>query len=233
MVISVVGLFSTVTVAEAGTAPSGSFHSVQIQDNELDYVYNWDFNSKTTAYDNVDWAMRFLFVGSVVDVDYVKDRLDGFNNDPSITPLVSSTGGRKDAYLYDGDEHTGTRWDYDGGIKNYPGCTWNYGHMRIYAQTGEDHNYDADLGNYVVATNHVDKEDPPRWYLCDEQYRSLESDETAWRNRIYDNLRVSPYNWSIGRNFDWRNWGSGNLTVGNHRYESDGRGKIINVGQTN
>ena len=232
LVVSVVGLFSIVTVAKAGTAPSGSFHMVQIADNELDYVYNWDFNSQSTSYDNVDWAMRFLFAGSVVDVDYVKDRLDGYNNDPSITPVVASSGLGKNAYLYDGDEQSGTRWDSDGGIKNYPGCTWNYGHMRVYAQTGEDHNYDPDFGNYVVASNHVDKEDPPRWYWCDERFRSVESDETVWRNRISGYLTGSPYQWSIGSDFNWNNWGYGNLTQGNHQYGSDGYGRVINVGQT-
>ena len=62
--------------------------------NNGDYTYNWDFldDDDPRSSSVVDWGMRFLFAGSVVDVDYIKDRLDGKGNDPSISPELD--GGR-------------------------------------------------------------------------------------------------------------------------------------------
>ena len=236
-IVSVVSLFANVSEAKAGTAPAGSFHAVQIDENNLDYVYNWDFNSNSAYRENVDWGMRFVFAGSVVDVDYVKLRLRG-DYFPPISPALTWPGGPKYALMGDGAEHTGSNWDSDSGFKDYPGCQWNFGHMRVYAQTGEDYNVSPTLGNYVVASTHVDKERGiVPWFFCDTQYRSLESDENEWEQRIRTGLSVAPYNWSIGSFFNWRNESSPfmdtvNLTVGNHRYQSDGDGKVINVGQT-
>ena len=46
--------------------------------NNGDYTYNWDFldDDDPRSSSVVDWGMRFLFAGSVVDVDYIKDRLE-------------------------------------------------------------------------------------------------------------------------------------------------------------
>jgi hypothetical protein len=115
--------------------------------------------------------MRFIFAGDVVNVNYVKRRLDGEDNDPAFSQKIGSEGWFKYAWLDDRNEQTGTHWDRDAGIKNYPGCEPNYGHMRVYAQTEEDHNYSPKLGNYVIASIHVDQERRfrPGW-RCDTRY---------------------------------------------------------------
>ncbi len=237
---SVISLFTAVAVSNAGTAPTGTFHAVQIGDihenNNPDYVYNWDFNSRNRTSDNVDWGMRFLFAGQYVTVDYVKDRLDDAGNDPSITPDISSSGWDQDAFLGDGPQQTGSNWTSDDGIKNWPGCMPNWGHMRVYAR-GQDHNFHPALGNYVVASTHVDTESDG-WdvFSCRKQYRSYESDESDWRTRISNHLLGLPYKWSIGASFNWRNASGPNTEYvylsrnpNNHHYQSDGHGTVINV----
>ena len=240
LVVMVVSLVATVSMVSAGTAPAGSFHKVYIGDDG-DYIYNWDFqDNPSVSSQNVDWGMRFLFAGSAVDVDYVKDRLDGYGQDPSLSPIIFDVGGNKRAYVSDGPEHTGSRWYSDRGKKNHINCQWNFAHVRIYAQSGEEHNYDATLGNYVAASIHRDsiKFFDDGWWLCNKKYKSTESVEGALRNRIRDGgLSDSPYNWSIGDRFNWRNSsGSGSPVVdidgGTHKYQSDGYGTVIDVGQT-
>ena len=137
----------------------------------------------------------------------------------------------------DGPEQTGSNWDSDDGIKNRPHCEWNFGHIRIYAQSGEDHNYDASLGNYVISSTHVDKE--RKWYRpwgCDQIHRSRETDEQAWRDRITDSLSSAPYNWTIGQSLNWYNQSGPEAEAvdiggGIHEYQSNGMGTVISVGQ--
>ena len=209
--------------------------------NHGDYTYNWDFldDDDPRSSSVVDWGMRFLFAGSVVDVDYIKDRLDGKGNDPSISPELDGGRSAKYSYMGDGPEQTGSNWDGDNGIKKYRRCEWNSGHMRIYAQSGEDHNYDASLGNYVIASVHADLEYHWwEWYpfICDKEFRSREIEEQAWRDRITDSLISAPYNWTIGQSINWGN-PSGpaaeEIDIGGaeHRYQSDGVGTLISVGQ--
>ena len=243
---SVVNLFTAAAANAANTAPTGTYYAVQIgdvnEDNKVDYAYNWDFDSRSDSdrtRNNVDWGMRFLFAGNAVNVDYVKDRLAGAGDNPSITPDISAAygirgnlrAGSKHAFMGDGPQQgTSSNWDTDNGMKNHPGCVWNFGHMRIYAREGK-HNFHPMLGKYVVASTHVDRE---RLRSCDNIYWSLESDEETWRKRIRDHLSGQPYNWSIGKRFNWRN-AAGTSTDpaqiggGNHAYHSDGYGTIINV----
>ena len=234
LVASVVSLFVSVATAKANTAPEGSYHLISI--DGADAVNNWDYDStENVGDDTVDWGMRFLFAGDVVNVNYVKNRLDGDGDDSTITPELDGVGFAKFAWIDDGQEQTDSNWDMDWGIKNYPGCTWNSGHMRVYAQTGEDHNYGPTLGNSVIASIHVDQERfGITWMLCHTQYKSFEIDEWIWRYRIGDNLTVSPYNWSIGEEFNWRNPSApSHETVqigdGNSEYQSDGLGSVIHV----
>ncbi len=239
---SVVNLFTAAANA-ANTAPSGTYHAVQIGDvnenNQVDFSYNWDFDNKPTPVSSgsnkVDWGMRFLFAGNAVDVQYVKDRLDGANNDPAITPDISDDGWDKHAFMGDGpQQETSSNWDSDDGIKNWPGCNWNFGHMRIYAREGK-HNFHPMLGKYVVASTHVDQE-IKSLFGCTKRYRSLESDESAWITRISNHLSSQPYNWSIGKKFNWRNAAGTSTETPNisnnnkpHAYHSDGYGTVINV----
>ena len=237
---SVVNLFTAAAANAANTAPSGTYHAIQIGDvnenNQADYAYSWDFDSKSRTSDNVDWGMRFLFAGGAVDVDYVKDRLDGAGDNPAITPDISDSGGNIHAFLGDGSQQgTSSNWDTDDGIKNWPGCVANFGHMRIYAREGE-HNFHPMLGNYAVASTHVDIETTTLLEIpfCRRQFRSWESDESKWITRIRNHLSGQPYNWSIGKKFNWRNAAGtsanpAEINDGTHSYHSDGYGTVINV----
>ena len=238
---AVVSLFSAAAANAANTAPTGTYRAIQIGDvnenNLADFSYNWDFDSKpnpvSSGSNKVDWGMRFLFAGNAVTVDYVKDKLDGAGNNPAITPDISDDGWDQHAFLGDGPQQgTRSNWDSDDGIKNSPGCVWNFGHMRIYAREGK-YNFHPMLGKYAVASTHVDRERP---VLCDNIYRSLESDESAWITRISNNLGNQPYNWSIGKRFNWRNAAGTStdpvdINDDTHSYHSDGYGTVINVRQ--
>ena len=72
--------------------------------------------------------------------------------------------------------------------------------MRFYAQSGEDRNYQLDLGVlYLWRTLHADKEERSRWPWsgdCDALYWSWELVEDWWVDRIEDNLTGSPYHWT-------------------------------------
>ncbi len=48
----------------------------QVSAGSGDWWYNYDFNSRSVYAANVDWPIRYLFVG-YAEVDNVKDRIDG------------------------------------------------------------------------------------------------------------------------------------------------------------
>ena len=179
----------------ANTAPSGTYNLYEIGDDE---IWNWDFESTSTGDDNVDWSMRFVF-GDNATINEVKHRIDGQAGDPSISPELDVSGSAKKAWVDDGDEQTGSEWDSDEGKKEGNHC--DYGnHMRFYAQSGEDRNYNSTWEYYIVATLHVDKEERSRWPWsenCDPLYWSWELDEDWWVDRIEDSLTGSPYNWTV------------------------------------
>lgn len=162
--LSVVSLASNTMKVGANTAPSGTFGQLELGEGpyDFDYVWNWDFNSEDARANNVDWGFRFIF-GNEATVDHVKNRLDGEDNNPSISPIlnVSWDGiGDKYAYLDDGPEQNGDSfWNVDNGFKDNPACRWNEGHMRVYGRNDRS-NYSLGLGNYVIATVHEDREAP-------------------------------------------------------------------------
>ena len=213
--------------ANANTAPPGTLQNKLM--GSTDYVWNWDYGSKTDETDRyrVDWAMRFVFKENA-DIDYVKDRLDGRWHDPSISPNLNNVlAHHKFAYVDDGHDHQGSYWDEDKGLKNHTGCFWNFGHMRFYANG--DSNYNPTLGYYVVATLHRDHEA----LHCDNQFSSLESHEDTWIDRIEDNLGPdTDYDWTVTENAtSWQNGISGTRDIGggNHTYQSDGWGHEVTV----
>ncbi len=230
LIFSAVSLVASATVSSASTAPDGSFHELDLGDG--DFVFNWDFvESGDDSIDNVDWGMRFIFTGSYVTTHYVKDKLDGANNNPAIgIPLDALWRGAIHAKLNDGPNQTGSEWDSDTGIKNHVSCSWNWGHMRVYARSDEGHNYNSTLGNYVVASIHKDYELEP---LCNNKYQSYESDEASWLLRIdYTALSRPPYNWNTSESFNFRNGSGGQiLYLGDvsHKYHSDGWGTRVRV----
>ncbi len=245
LAITLVGLGAGAVRVGASTAPSGTFGQLELGDGpyDFDYVWNWDFRSTDAESDNVDWGFRFIF-GNEASVGYVKDRLDGDNNDPDITPLLNvdpwelcGDPCNMYAYLDDGPEQGGSsNWNPDNGIKNNPTCVWNDGHMRVYGRN--DHsNYSLGLGHYVIATTHLDLEafslDPQE---CVHRYRSDEVHEDWWLDRIQNNLTGSPYDWVVTNNAVYWSNGAGTASdpddIGDHYeqlYHSDGWGAYVSV----
>ena len=90
LAISLVGLGAGAVRVGASTAPSGTFGQLELGNGpyDFDHVWNWDFRDRDAESDNVDWGFRFIF-GNEASVGYVKDRLDGDDNDPDITPLLN------------------------------------------------------------------------------------------------------------------------------------------------
>ena len=231
LAVSLTNLVSSTTMVRGATAPSDSYGTITL--GSTDTIYNWDFNSSSVESDNVDWGLRFIFWDNA-EVDYVKDRLDGEGNDPEIDPeLDSLKKGAKYAYVDDGPEEG--LWsnfiDTDRGIKDWPGCEFNWGHMRVYARTETDKNYSAGWGYYVVASTHVDMETASD--DCIREYRSEEVDEDKWVDRIEDHLSDSPYNWDVDGYIDFGNESSLVNTAADDEneqwYQSNGYGRTVQV----
>lgn len=232
LLVSLTNLVSGALTARAATAPSGSFGTITI--GGTDTIYNWDFNSSSVSSDNVDWGLRFIFWDNA-EVDYVKDRLDGEGNDPWIYPQLNSLyKGSKYAYVDDGPEEGpySNFIDADRGIRDWPGCVDNWGHMRVYARTETDRNYSPGWGYYVVASSHVDKELASE-DTCDRSFKSEETHEDKWVDRIEDHLSDSPYNWDVDGYKDFGNASSLVNTAATDEppqwYQSDGYGRTVQV----
>ena len=177
--------------------------------------------------------MRFVF-GKNADINEVKHRIDGQEGDPSISPALDVSGSAKKAWVDDGDEQTGSEWDSDEGKKEGNHCDYD-NHMRFYAQSGEDRNYNSTWEYYIVTTLHADKEERSWWPWseeCDPEYWSWEMDENWWVDRIEYNLTASPYNWIVtGDDIYWNAGITGiqDIGGGNHSYSSDDYGPYIEV----
>jgi hypothetical protein len=173
--------------------------------------------------------MRYIFHNHA-DIDYIKHRLDGDGNDPAITPELGDRGWFQYAYMDDSENESDFEWDRDRGIKNNPGCVWNYLHIRLYAVGSGDRNYNTNYGYYVVASSHRDHEGGGN---CQDRYTSYEEDEDWLIDRIEDHLGPSSdYNWTVqDPGLYWSNavTGAPDIGEGVHHYESNGRGVNINV----
>ena len=194
LTLSGANLLLNPTLAEANIAPDGTLNRKSL--GQSDYVWNWDFLTFEAAEDqdenNVDWGMRFIFHENA-NVDYVTDRIDGAGADPHINPQLTNflaTG--KYAHIDDGPTHVGSNITSDRGLKTNPGCAWNFGHMRFYANSGV--NYNSNWGYYIVASSHRDHE----WVNCDNKFSSLEYHEGVWGDRIEDYLGSdTEYDWTV------------------------------------
>ena len=227
--LSLLNLLYSPPAADANTAPSGTYNLYEIDGDD---IWNWDFLSKENAsWTTVDWPIRFVF-GKNAKIREVKHRIDGQGQDPSISPELNVSGGDMYAWVDDGDEQTGSSWDKDEGKKEGNSCALD-NHMRFYAQSGEDRNYNATWEYYIVATLHVDYH--KRGLLspdCDPYFFSWELDEDWWVDRIEDNLTGSPYNWTVDDDDIY--WNAGITGVqdiggGNHSYNSDDYGPYVEV----
>lgn len=202
------------TPARANSAPASAWSWYSTYG---DNFYTWDFLSTSDSQSNVDWALRFLFTDEA-EIDYIKDRLDGHGSNPSISPHLDDDGGKKYAYVFDGIEQTGSAWDADDGIKEGLSCDWDWRHMRLYAQTGEDQNYTILWSYYVLASAHRDYEGGG----CSDEFDSTETTEDDWFDRF--DVLVSSHSWSYS---DYYNYFDNDSTTtdiggGNHTFQSDG-----------
>ena len=227
LVFMVATLAADGRTTSANLVPQNVHHFITLPGGDI--VYNWDYRVKTTSRDKVDWAMRFIFADNAT-INKVKNRIDGVSNDPSISPLLPTSGTVKFAHITD-NNYPNEDWDKDSGKKNAVDCGWNWGHARFYANGPSDYNQNPTLGHYIVATIHRDNES---LWGCDNQYISTEDEEEDWVNRIEDNLLVSPYNWSFNGTVNWQNAMS-NTDISypdsddSHLYQSNGTGRIVNV----
>ena len=174
--------------------------------------------------------MRFVFGGNAT-INEVKYRIDGQEEDPSISPELNVSGSPKKAWVYDGSEQTGSSWDSDEGKKEGNSCDYD-NHMRFYAQSGEDQNYNSTWDYYIVATLHYEYHSRYWWDSCEPVFWSWELDEDWWVDRIEDNLTASPYNWAVtGDSIYWNAGVSGypDIGGGNHSYQSDDYGPYVEV----
>lgn len=71
----------------ANVVPQNKHHFIQLPGG--DFVYNWDYRSQSNVRTNVDWGTRFVFANNAT-VNKVKNKIDGMNNDPSISPPLNS-----------------------------------------------------------------------------------------------------------------------------------------------
>lgn len=219
-------------LAHANTIPSGVGYGTYSVSS--DTIYTWDFDSASASSSNVDWAVRFIFKSNG-EIDYVKDRLDGVASDPSISPQLDANGGTKHGYVDDGPEKQwyDSNYDADSGIKEGLSCNtgWDWGHMRLYARSTSDRNYNIVWGYYVIGTNHQDYESGD----CDEEYRSYETQEEAWEDRF--DVLVSSHSWSYASDYQYLgnsycNGGCGigyyvDIGGGNNDFSSDGYGTSV------
>lgn len=101
---------------------------------------NYDFTSPTWDANGVDWPLRFVFYNNA-EVDYVKNKIDGCNGDPSISPTICNTlASAQYFWTYDTSDSGGnpTSWlgyDADSGLKQTIGCSWYYTCEFMLAQT--------------------------------------------------------------------------------------------------
>ena len=174
----------------------------------------------------MDWALRFVF-GENAEIDKVKDRIDGEGGDPTISPALDSSGSGKKAWVDDGTQQTGSSWDSDAGIKEGNNCGYD-DHMRFYAQSGEDRNYNVQWEYYIVASVHHED----HGWGCPDYFWSWELDEDWWVSRINSYLTADPYNWTVTDNDIYWNAGVSSIQDiggGNHSYGSDDHGPYVEV----
>jgi len=110
-----------------------------------DYVYNYDFDSKSLSADNLDWPVTIIFENNA-EIDKVKRDLTpyGFGEGGS------TQWGRVSDYLVSNLE-----WDGDSG-RDENACPI-HAHYRIYAPPDDKLGYNQTYGYFVIATTHQDR----------------------------------------------------------------------------
>lgn len=217
---TLVGLYAGGNQAEAHTAPSGSFYTITIAEDEF---VNWDFRSQSAQASNVDWPVSMLYYNNA-EIDKVKDALVAV---PGLN--IGRCGSGQDARVNDG---SGMQWDGDGGIKDDCGTSSPVLlHMRVYAD-GDDRSYNLYWGYYIIGVTHAEDCHPHLpWPLTYCHHHWVGFSEVA--SSYWESYSDQVAGWSIYSDFaDFANTanftdyhGSGE----DHYVQSDGRATYVNV----
>jgi hypothetical protein len=194
------------------------YQHISNQNNGAHSAQFWNYDGESNfGTPSRDWPISLIFYGPGADVDNVKVKINAFN--------FTFKGGQKwepfrvDRFAYN-------RLDADKGRKKcYNGTVAD--HVRVYA-SGSDRLYDPAMpgGYYVVASTHLDKNDPPCNGPQGPQYSGYSE---RVENRIADYFDPGYY---VRRDFynlhnyeKRRDVGKG----GNHRWQSDGKATAIRI----
>jgi hypothetical protein len=151
-----------------------------------DYVYNYDFLSKSASRTNVDWPVTIMFIGNAT-VDKAKSKMEDWSN--SGCGLFHDVGCFEYAstgamYLRMAESQGSTAaWDQDNGKKT-PACPasgLSSPHFRVYGIGASERLYNTYYGYWVPATTHRDhNECPPvnRYFDQTEATEQLMIDQT-------------------------------------------------------
>lgn len=229
MTLSVAHIVRPSRQAEAWTTQNFSW---VFAPNSLDRFMNYDGGNPGYS-TNVDWPVRYLWKGNA-EIDKVKDRIDGCGGDPTLFDQRCSSGGPISLHMV--VTGPGDFYDSDNGKKAGNSCSWDQ-HMRLYADPGQDRNYNQTWGFYIVSTSHRDYEWLGTSWFCSNTYTSTEGNTTYpdeseyyWNTRIiYINTFVSD-DYGILTNSQYlANPETYRWADGSHLVESNGYGSIITV----
>jgi len=110
------------------------------------YWYNYDFNSQSATYDNVDWPMSLIFWGDDYQINVSTAKLCLWNYSNASTMY---------AKYYDSGEGI-YEWDSDEGRKSNMLLDLNDWHARLYADIDTGQCTNPSWGYYVIASSHRD-----------------------------------------------------------------------------
>lgn len=103
-----------------------------------DYIYNYDFESKSTSSSKVDWPVTMMFTGNA-NINKVKNLYSAWTSGSSMYMRLN--------------DGAGWVWDSDGGKKSWgASCSC---HIRLYADS-DDRLYNLTWGYFVIGTSHYD-----------------------------------------------------------------------------
>jgi hypothetical protein len=135
VVLTLIMMLTLPAVADAWTA--SGFGKVAINE---DGFYNYDCESTTAAFDNVDWPVTFIFYGNATVAKV----------DTALSSRLPIWGVDEYMALDDG---AGWQWVSNTGVKSF--SLSRAIHLRLYAPAGT-YFTNKNWGKYVIATCHLD-----------------------------------------------------------------------------
>jgi hypothetical protein len=175
--------------------------------------YNYDFDSQSAVATNVDWPVDMIFYGNA-SVSKVYNKINW------------PWGGSNEYMLI--DNGSGATWVSAGGRKNTL-CTDT--HFRLYAPAATGYFTDPELGHYVIATMHLDKNEcgsTPTygWNETAEQNVANRAAQVWGSRAVHHDATTLPGGTSTStllNNFNETGW------QGNHYFYNDGLPTLVKV----